>query len=195
MLLTYIEIAYLIFQKPDELAVYLNKIPKILFHLVITLVAVSLSLAISIYYLKDSYDSYFAVHLLLLFLNHLFFLGIGSLLFSFILDNLVFLSSMERRGNVRDMIATSVFSLLPYMFFFPVAVFGKMLSKPMLFSVPFFLILTAWSFYILIRGVQFLYELPPARSALLIIVSSILLAVFSGSFLIFFSLEMIELLT
>lgn len=160
----FVEIVHAVFLHPAELTVYLQKIPALIVHAFTVLLLASFSSALSIYILRDYYELDFFLTIPLMSVVYLIFYSLWAFLQGSVIDALVNLKHPDRYGRVWKMVSIMVFSFLPFVFSTPLAMtihfLGERLQwNPVVMLTPFSLLLLCWSFYISLRGLQYLYEL------------------------------------
>lgn len=159
LLFTAVELFYMTLQYPEELSVYLDKIPEIKILEKIVVFLVSLSAAAGLYNLRDYYSSSYAVHLLMLTGAIYLFLYFIIVLFASLFESFIQKTNPAKSGSGNQ--ARSIFTLgiLPLVFFQPASVVSSMLEKPVFLILPIFSFLLFWCIQIHLKSLQYLYEL------------------------------------
>ena len=198
-LLVFLEIAYAVLQHPTEIPAYLKRIPDLPRHALACVGLSSLSSALAIYTLRDYYDSGVWILLPLLSSVHMgTFLG-GGVLFGLLADVLVRQRTPDRPRQAGQVIAVALLSLLPMAFSLPLAFPVRFLSmrvgwSPVVVMVPILLALSAWVFYVAVRGLQYMYEISLRRAMVVAIQSSLAILIYPGVFALCFALDLAQLL-
>lgn len=179
-----VNVAYLAFQYPAELPTHLERGGKLTAEKTVVITLVALSIATGSYYMRGQYASSFSVVIPTLAVLMGLLLLVGSLLLGGVIDILVGFVSPSKTGRAGDMMAIALFAALPFIFFLPAAVPVRLL--PYRGGVMFFveLVLSGWSLFILLRGVQFLYELSTRRAIGILVRAMAVLAFFPGLLLV-----------
>ena len=188
-LLIFNEIAYLVLQHPEELPVSLKKIPKLRAYIVASLLFSGFCVGTGLYVLRTSYDLAFVFPVLAVAVVHIAFFLLWSILLSSLADALVQRERPDRAGHVWELAAIVVFSSIPTAFFLPGAMTAKLLSNPSLLALPLLIGLLLWTQYVVVRGLQYLYELPLRRSLRIYLRAFGMLALFPSVALLFFIFE------
>ncbi len=160
-LLIFNEIAYLVLQHPEELPVSLKKIPKLRPYLFAALLFSGLCMGTGLYLLRTTYNLSFVIAVLGVAFVHSVFFVVWSVCLGALVDALVQKPDRPGRGGrMRDLAEIVIFSSIPTAFFLPGAMTAKLLFQPGLLALPLWLGLFVWSQIVVVRALQYLYEMP-----------------------------------
>ncbi len=190
----FVELAVLVLQRPEELPIYLQKIPGIKWQILTSITLSSISSSVGFYFLRDFYDSGYITHILLLTANQLILFLLSAVIFGSVIDSFVRLQKPDRAGQNWPMTGIVLLSAFPFIFFLSGAMPARLLRHPIFIIGPVSLGLYIWSLYIVIRGLQYLYELSLGRAVIVYLKAAAVVLFFPGVFLVFMSMELLELL-
>lgn len=185
----FIELLYLVLQHPEELPVYVRKIPNLKAYIGVSLALSSLSMATGVYALRDYYQTSFWIFVLILTVNHAALSFLWALCLGAVLDAVVRIKHPDRTAKVWHMISIVLLSTLPFIFFLSGALPARLLPHPVLIMVPVTLGLLIWSLYITLRGLQYLYELSFREGIKIFLQSAFAVLIFPVVWLIFMIVE------
>jgi len=146
--------------KPEELPVVLDGSGVRGFHSALAIALPSVSVAVGTYLLRDYYESIYVFTILFHTIVQAFVFFLIAYLLAGTVDASVHKRRPERAGRAQALFRIAVFSLLPLSFSVPVAVIARIIPKPIFVALPGVLILYFWSIMTLLKGIQFLYEMP-----------------------------------
>lgn len=173
--LVFIEVAYLILQRPEELPVYMRRIPYFRRIVIVILVFSALATSCGLYIARNSYESAFFVQIFVLALLQVATAALWALILGGVIDALVRLRHPDRISQTWTMVSIIIVSALPFCFIPAGAIPARLFPRPTLLLIPLGLLLFFWSGYIVVRGLQFLYELP-IREAVLVFARAVFFA-------------------
>lgn len=173
--LVFIEVAYLILQRPEELPVYMRRIPFFRRIVVVILIFSALATASGVYIARDGYESTFYLQILVMAVLQIIVAALWGLILGGVIDALVRLRHPDRASQTWTMVSIIIVSALPFSFFPTGAIPARLFHRPTLLLIPLGVLLFLWSGYIVVRGLQFLYELP-IREAVTVFARSVFFA-------------------
>ncbi|MBI3395398.1 MAG: hypothetical protein HY042_06155 [Spirochaetia bacterium] len=194
-LIILVEVCFLVLQHPEELPVYIRKIPTFR-RMIGTIVALSaFSNAIGIYITRDYYEKFFVVPIIVLAAVQIVVVLLWSLIVGALVDAIVRGRHSDRPAHTWTMISIIVLSTLPFVFFLPGAIPAHFTSRPLLLLIPLFFALFTWSAWIVVRGLQYLYELSLQESVRVFVRAILFTLAFPGALLLLASLDLLHLVS
>ena len=199
-LLVFVEIAYAVLQHPGELPVYLRRIPNLRAHVLLSVFLAAFSVALGVYTLRDNYAPSFFLTVLILSVVHFFLIFVYGILQGALVDAFVYLEHPERSGQAWQMVGITLLSFLPLVLFLPTLTPLQFLALNLLIDPRPMVVFPAlglgfWQIIVVVKGLQYLYELT-LRSAIQIYVKSVLIvAVFPGLVVFFTMFEIWQLIS
>ena len=198
-LLVFIEIAYAVLQHPTEIPSYLKRIPNLPRHALSCVGLSAVSTALALYTVRDYYDNgVWILFPLLSFVHMGTFVG-GGVLFGLLCDILVRQRTPDRPRQAAQVIAVALLSLLPLAFSLPLAFPVRFFSLRLGWSASFVMVpvvlgLSAWVFYVAIRGLQYLYEISLRRATIVAVQASLAIVLYPALLALFFALDLAQLI-
>jgi len=197
--LMFIEIVYAVLLYPIGLPGHLRQIPSLKNHLGLSLLLSSLSSSIGVYTLRDYYASNYVSVILFLQFVHMLLFYLWGLLSGSVVDTFIAYKHPDRAGRASQMIAISLFSFLPWIFFLPSAFSIKFISEQTGTALPYLLIplvlgICLWSMYIVFTGIKYLYEIPARDAVFLEIKTLVTLLIFPSLLAVLFVQEVLQLI-
>lgn len=181
----FLSLVHAALQRPSELPVLVERGGVSRGALIAALSITALAQATATYLLRDYYDNGAFLLIPLLALIYGAFAFAWAALLGCVADALVSRTNRERAGKAPAMIAVIIFSAMPNMFVVSSALVARFLSYPALITIPVQLGVFAWSIYITLKGLQYLYELNLRRAASVYLQGLALVLVFPGLALLF----------
>ena len=188
-----LELAHMSLTRPEELAMYLQRVNSGNKQIALFLGMIALSNATALFHVRLSYDMSFLFFLPLTSLLLFVLMGLWAFLAGAGIDALVRFIYPEKGVLSRNTIRMSALSLLPFVFALPVAVPARIFSFQGLFLFVMSGLLLVWHFVILYRSTRYHYELEKREALRNCLVMILLLAVFPVCFVLFAVMEVATL--
>jgi len=183
--MNYLEIAHAAFSYPQQLAEILRRPQSMRSFYLLSLSAVSVSIAVGQYLLRDYYHGYYKAELPVLIIFLFIFFILWSVLNGSLIDAVALYIKKERKSHPFTIINSIGFALIPFIFFSPGAGLIKNTAYQSIFLLALTIFLCGWSIYSFIRTIQFFYEISFREALRLFIITQLILYIFPLLFVFF----------